>query len=138
MFGLAAGEAILRGMERKTRQRDAVCGVFERESRPLSPLEVLQEAQRELPTLGIATVYRHLRSLVEEEWLQLVELPGVPPRYERAGKHHHHHFHCHGCGKVYELEGCTGGFASLVPDGFELESHTMVLHGRCAGCTHAA
>ena len=87
------------------------------------------------PGLGIATVYRTLKALVEEGALTQVELPGEPPRYETHGKRHHHHFHCRACDRVYELEGCPEGLRSLTPAGFSLESHEVVLYGRCAACS---
>ena len=73
-------------MQRNTAQRRAIQAVFWSIERPLSPLEVLAAAQDELPGLGIATVYRSLKDLVEEQWLVVVELPGEAPRYERRTK----------------------------------------------------
>ena len=103
-------------------------------NRPLSPQEVLDAARGHHPKLGIATVYRTLKALVADEALAQVELPGEPPRYEATGKRHHHHFHCRACDRVYELEGCPEGLRGLTPAGFALESHEVVLSGRCAEC----
>ncbi len=121
-------------MERATRQRQAIREVMHELNRPLSPAEVLEAARQKVPGLGIATVYRTLKGLVEEGSAVPVELPGQPPRYELAGKKHHHHFHCLHCGKVFELEGCPGDFTSMVPKGFQTERHEIVLYGRCADC----
>ncbi len=121
-------------MERDTRQRRAIRRVIEEAGRPLSPQEVLKVAQAHTPGLGIATVYRTLKGLVEEGWLVQVELPGEPPRYETATKAHHHHFQCRTCGQVYEIEGCPQNVQSLTPSGFLLEGHYMVLYGLCATC----
>lgn len=121
-------------MERDTAQRRAIRKVFADVHRPLSPQEVLDEAQRSAPKLGIATVYRTLKSLTDQGWLTAVELPGQPQRYEVAGKKHHHHFNCRKCGRVFELEGCPGNLARMVPDGFEMEDHEVFLFGRCADC----
>jgi Fur family transcriptional regulator, ferric uptake regulator len=121
-------------MNRHTTQRDAIRGAFAAADRPLGPREVLELAQGELPGLGIATVYRNINRLVAEGWLTPVALPGEPARYEQAGKHHHHHFHCRRCGGVYEVHGCPGSLRRLVPRGFKLESHELVLGGVCARC----
>lgn len=125
-------------MERKTRQRDAIRQVFEQTPRPLGPFEVLEAGRAEVRGLGIATVYRTINSFVETGWLVPVELPGEAPRYERAGAGHHHHFRCRLCTRVFEIEGCTGDFAKLAPPGFQLESHDIVLYGKCARCVAAA
>jgi Fur family ferric uptake transcriptional regulator len=123
-------------MERETQQRRAIRDAFTRVRRPLAPQEVLGEAQPDAPGLGIATVYRNVKSLVEDGWLKAVELPGQPPRYELADIGHHHHFHCTACGKVFDIEGCVGRLGSLVPPGFKLENHDITLYGRCANCSH--
>ncbi|MEW6280573.1 MAG: transcriptional repressor, partial [Candidatus Eremiobacterota bacterium] len=50
-------------MERNTRQRDAIRRALADANRPLAPQEVLEEARRYSPGLGIATVYRNLKGL---------------------------------------------------------------------------
>ena len=125
-------------MERDTAQRRAIRAVFDAQARPLSPQEVLTSAQAEVDGLGIATVYRTIKSLVEERWLAVVDLPGQPPRYELAGLAHHHHFSCRGCKRVYDLPGCGATVEAHVPPGFEIESHEMIVYGRCAQCRGGA
>ena len=124
-------------MERSTRQRAAIVSAIERERRPLSPGEILSGAQAEVPGLGAATVYRTLKALVADGVVVAVELPGEPPRYEPAGAKHHHHFRCRDCDRVFEVPGCAKGISALVPRGFELEGHELVLYGRCRGCMAA-
>jgi Fur family transcriptional regulator, ferric uptake regulator len=121
-------------IERETQQRRAIREAFTRAGRPLAPHEILAEANPDAPTLGIATVYRNVKSLVDEGWLKTVELPGQPPRYELADIGHHHHFHCTSCGKVFDIEGCVGKLGALVPKGYELDSHDITLYGRCDKC----
>jgi Fur family ferric uptake transcriptional regulator len=120
--------------ERTTRQREAIRAAFVQAGRPLSPQEAHSAARYLVPTLGIATVYRTLTLFVEEGLLTAVELPGTIARYELAGLAHHHHFHCRGCGRVYDLQGCPGDLRQLAPPGFALESHEIVLYGRCVQC----
>lgn len=121
-------------MQRKTQQRDAIREAFEVAGRPLSPQETLDAARLQVPALGVATVYRNIKSLLKEGWLQEVELPGQPSRYERADKAHHHHFHCHRCDRVYEVDDCPGDIRKLVPEGFQLETHEIILYGTCQEC----
>jgi len=63
-----------------------------------------------------------------------VRIPGGSPRYELADAAHHHYFRCRGCLEVYNVQGCVGNFATLVPEGFQLEAHELVLYGRCQRC----
>ena len=121
-------------MQRNTRQRQAIKQVIERADRPLSPQEIHEAAAREAEGLGIATVYRTIKSLVEAGELTAVDVPGEPPRYEPAGKDHHHHFHCTRCGRVFEVEDCPGKLQDLAPRGFRVEGHHLTLYGACAEC----
>jgi Fur family ferric uptake transcriptional regulator len=122
-------------MQRDTAQRRAIRRALEEAGRPLGALEVLESSKRHAPGLGIATVYRTLKALGVEGEVTAVEIPGEPPRYEAAGKGHHHHFLCERCGKAYELGGCLGGLNGLLPRGFKMSGHELLLHGRCAACS---
>lgn len=119
---------------RNTSQRQTVRQVFEESDRPLSTNEVLERATRYKPGIGIATIYRTLKLLLDSGWLVTVKLPNEPPRYEKGGKPHHHHFHCQGCGRVYEVPGCPEFLTRIVPPGFEMEDHHLLLYGRCPEC----
>jgi Fur family ferric uptake transcriptional regulator len=121
-------------LTRNTTQKAAIRKAFELADRPLSTNEVLGLAQTNVGGLGIATVYRNVKSLVDEGWLATVELPGEPPRYEVSGKAHHHHFRCDGCGKVFELDGCLPGMDRLAAAGFSVARHELTLYGACPEC----
>lgn len=119
---------------RRTRQRDAIRRSLEATERPLSPAEVLEIARREIPGLGIATVYRAINALERDGVIVPVQFPGDPARYEFAGKRHHHHFRCRRCGRVFEVQGCMGTGESITPTGFTLEGHELLLFGVCRAC----
>ncbi len=125
-------------MQRDTSQRRAIRKIFSEAGRPLSPIEVFEKAQRLVPTIGLATVYRTLSGLTSQGWLVPVELPGEAPRYEQSGKPHHHHFSCRGCRQLYKMDGCPSDIARLVPPGFSMENHELVVYGLCAQCGAAA
>jgi len=119
---------------RRTEQKSAIRRVLEVADRPLSPREILDEARRFVPGLGIATVYRNLKALLTDGFLTPVELPGKTNRYELAGKQHHHHFHCRTCDRVFEVLSCPPGLERMTPAGFRLSGHELVLFGECAQC----
>jgi Fur family ferric uptake transcriptional regulator len=125
-------------MERKTRQRGAIRDAIAQADRPLLPQEVLEAAQHAVPSLGIATVYRNLKVLVEEGELQAVNLPGENPRFELVGHQHHHHFQCRQCQRVFDVHACPGDLGSLAPQGFTVEDHDLTLYGRCKDCVAPA
>ncbi len=120
---------------RDTRQRRAIRAAFLAADRPLDPSEVLELAAGEHGGLGIATVYRNIKILLDEGWLTTVELPGEVTHYELAGKAHHHHFHCKSCGKVFELNACLPNVQKLAPPGFRVAGHDLLLYGDCRECS---
>jgi Fur family ferric uptake transcriptional regulator len=129
----AASPSRLIPVERATRQRAAIREALQAAARPLLPDEVLLAASAAVPGLGIATVYRNLKLLVEEGELRAVALPGENLRYERAG-HHHHHFQCKRCQRVFDVHACPGDLAGLAPAGFVVQDHELTLYGLCGEC----
>ena len=121
-------------MERNTRQRKAIQECIAAAGRPLSPQEILEHAQGVVPGIGMATIYRNIKAMLEAGDIAAVSLPGGGDRYEIAGHEHHHHFHCRGCDKVYEVHACPGDMKKLAPEGFVLESHELTLYGLCSQC----
>lgn len=121
-------------MERSTRQRDSIRTALEAAGRPLLPTEILLAAQRQVPSLGLATVYRNLKQLMQAGEIQTVELPGEAARFEVTGHHHHHHFRCNVCKRVFAVNACPGDMQKLAPDGFLVEGHELTLYGRCGDC----
>ncbi len=144
-----------------TRQKQAVLQALSASGRSLHPSEIQALAQRAAPTLNLSTVYRQLKTLVDEQRVKKVELPGQPARFEaatlaptpsgRSHHHahgpgdaaahpvaarldHHHHFHCLDCEQVFPIHGCPGPMEGLAPQGFQVVSHDLTLHGRCADC----
>ena len=121
-------------MERYSRQRAAIRAAIDLAQRPLSPQEVLEAAQTEVAGLGLATVYRNIKLLLEAGEVQTVNLPGDSPRYESAQHEHHHHFQCNACQRVFDVHECPGNLAKLAPAGFTVEHHEITLYGRCTDC----
>jgi Fur family ferric uptake transcriptional regulator len=119
---------------RDTSQRRAIWQALEGTNRPLTAAEILEAARASVPGIGVATVYRAVKSLQSDGALHQVELPGDVPRYELSGKGHHHHFHCRSCKRVFEVSACPGDLRHLAPPGFLLETHEVILYGRCSTC----
>lgn len=121
-------------MDRSTKQKRAIEAVLHARANPLTAIEIHALASREVPSIGLATVYRSLKSLANDGLVVTVEIAGQPPRYERADKGHHHHFFCRECGGVFELEKCVEGIKSIAPPRFRVEDHEITLYGACDAC----
>ena len=118
-------------MERITTQRRAIRRVLEEAPGPLGPMEVLETATADGVRLGLATVYRTIRWLLDAGEVTAVDLPGEPARYEPATRVHHHHFRCTRCGRVIDIPCTVRALETMVPSGYTLEAHEIFLSGTC-------
>lgn len=125
-------------MSYATRQKEVLEAVFDRARRPLTPREIREEARKEIPALGLATVYRAIKQFVADGRVRPVTVPGAAPRYEQAGRSHHHFFLCGECKRLFDLIGCVPGLQSLAPAGFRVRQHEIVLYGECGTCAGKA
>ena len=97
-------------MKRHTRQGEVILAAIKTAGRPLTPLEIHQLASKKIPRLGIATTYRHIKTLSESHQVVGVDYPGQPPRYEWADGQDKVHFACRACDKLFALESENLGF----------------------------
>lgn len=124
-------------MKRTTTQRRAIEQVFVEHERPLAVEEILTYGRESVPSLNVATVYRTLKLLIDNGWLDKIFHPSFGALYERSGKDHHHHFFCRECNRAYELPGCALKVDDAAPHGFVIEDHEVFLLGKCATCAGA-
>lgn len=118
----------------KTQQRSSILEALHELGRPVTAQELLETAAANSPGLGLATVYRTLKRLVDVGEVRKIEVAGVPPHYEMEDDQHHHFFVCEDCHKMFDLAGCPGGFKKLLPSGFKMKSHEVVIYGACPDC----
>ena len=119
----------------KTQQRSSILAALDEIGRPVTPPELLDYSSVKSPGLGLATVYRVLKKLVETGKARKIEISGVPPHYEvLREKHHHHFFVCEECRSMSVLTGCSGGFKKILPAGYKMTSHEVVIYGECQKC----
>lgn len=123
-------------MRGQSRYKETVNDALRTASGPLSATDLHTRLRH--TGIGIATVYRVLRKGLEDGELACVELPGGPKRYKPADQACHHHFECVECHTVYDVKGSFDGLDHLIPEGFELEQHEIILSGRCRECAKTA
>ncbi|MFW6058616.1 MAG: Fur family transcriptional regulator [Phycisphaeraceae bacterium] len=123
--------------ERRTQQRAAILEAIRGAAGPLTVDQIQAAAQRTVANLGIATVYRTVKLLLDHGEIRTVTLPDGQPRYEAADLGHHHHFRCRRCGRVYDLDLCPIALPEgmKLPGGFHVEDHEVTLYGTCPRCS---
>jgi len=122
-------------MKRNTSQGNVILEVIKSANRPLTPLEIHQRASNNSPRIGIATTYRHLKSLTENSLVVGVDYPGQPPRYEWADGKDKIHFACRACDKLFALDDTTEDTPpAKAPAGFKVQGFEVMLYGICPEC----
>lgn len=124
-----------------TRQRDLILKIVQ-ESGTVHPTAdyVFAEARKEVPGIGLATVYRNLNSLAEKNLIRRLTFPDSPDRYDKSIANHGHAV-CRECGKVIDYtfgENETNAFVSqvqkLLGDEAKAEGVHIVVNCVCAEC----
>lgn len=121
-------------MQRTTKQRTAILKCLLDAQRPLYVEEILSKASLKIPQINLSTVYRTLKTLLKEEKITLVNLPGDKPCYEIKKKEHCHYFSCDVCHKIYFIYKCPQGLPEIFPKGFKVLEHSITLSGLCIEC----
>ncbi len=115
---------------RSTRQRHAIKQAFEKVQRPLGPKEVLDIASESVQNLGIATVYRNIKTMLEQNELMSVDIPGQPSRYYLPMEEKHPIFLCHRSNRAFFLrpEDVKVQLNNL-PRNFHVQFSEVIVHG---------
>jgi Fur family ferric uptake transcriptional regulator len=125
--------------QRRTSQREAIRAAIDDARGPLTVNEIHDRAQQRVEGLGMATVYRTVRLLLDEDVIHEVLMSDGERRYESAGLGHHHHFRCRRCDHVFDLPGCLLSIpdGTTLPGGYIVDGHELTLFGICPRCTDA-
>ena len=120
--------------QRKTQQRDIIREIIRESSGPLTVNEIHEAAEKKQESIGIATVYRTVKLLMDSKIIQSVTLPDGLQRYETAELGHHHHFHCSGCNNVIDINECCMHLHEDEVEGHLIHSHEITFFGLCKDC----
>ncbi len=114
---------------RATKQRHAIKKAFEDAARPLGPKEILHIAGKSVPNLGIATIYRNIKVMIDEGELETVDLPGQASRYQRPSEDNQQLIICENDDSVFTLKSDIEGFEPELPEGFVLKRYQIIYYG---------
>lgn len=88
---------------RNTKQKQAIISYFEKfpEAHPCAE-EVYEYVKQEIPTIGIATVYRNLNQFIEDNEIRCLLVNKNSTHYDYFA-HDHAHFICENCGCIKNI-----------------------------------
>lgn len=122
---------------RPTKQRIAIESDLESVEEFRTAQEIHASLHATGDKIGLATVYRTLQAMVDEDIVDQLRTDDGEQIFRRCSTGHHHHLVCRDCGRTVEVEGpaverWTDRVA--VEHGFTDVSHTLELFGRCTEC----
>lgn len=85
-----------------SKQRSLILNIVQ--GNPVHPTAewVYEQARKEMPSIGIATVYRNLNALVGLGQIEKIHNADGIDRFD-ANINEHYHMHCTSCGKLIDL-----------------------------------
>lgn len=138
---LPPGYLILRVREagyRVTAARMAVCQVLEEADGHINAEEICAEAQKVLPAINLASVYRTLTILDELGLVHEVRIGTMPGRWAVASSEAEIHLHCTECEGVshHPLQDTLENLLDHIyhGHGFKIQRANLVLNGVCKDC----
>ncbi|MDQ7085197.1 MAG: Fur family transcriptional regulator [Sulfurovum sp.] len=122
-----------------TNQREIVLYTLYTNTQHFTSEDLYLLIKKEYPQLsiGIATVYRTLTLLEENDIVSSISLGVQGKKYEIANKPHHDHIICEICHTIVEFENKEIEELQDViakENGFKLTNHLMQLYGVCKVC----
>ncbi|HVV74901.1 MAG TPA: Fur family transcriptional regulator [Mycobacteriales bacterium] len=126
---------------RSTRQGAAIDEVLASADGFLTAQALYDALRARRESVGLTTVYRHLRRLAEDGAVDVVVRPDGEAAFRRCGpaasgepEQHHHHLVCRTCGYSVEIEGPeveSWAHRVAADAGFTNVSHTLEIFGEC-------
>jgi Fe2+ or Zn2+ uptake regulation protein len=122
-----------------TPRRKAVIKLFLKSKTQMRPCDVYKNLKKNLPQIGLPTVYRILNELknigiliqvLSEDRQLYYSLCSMPDE-------HHHHFICTKCKKTEEIDYCNfSEISRLIEKNLKckVESHLLQIKGLCTQC----
>lgn len=126
--------AMVQGGFRLTPQRRQVYEVLMEKRDHPTATEIFVRAQKEMPSISLATVYNCLETMVGSGLVKAVHVDREPTRF-CANLREHGHFHCTECGHISDIEFAqTHEKGWKLPSGFLVTQQDVSLRGLCADC----
>jgi Fur family transcriptional regulator, peroxide stress response regulator len=128
------------GTNRKSKQREAIMKVLRDTSSHPSAEWIYEQVKKEMPKIGLATVYRNLRLLKEAGEVREMHTSDDTARFD-GNTSMHYHFCCDRCGKILDLDepiDATIETRVARKTGLKVTRHHLELGGLCLDCQKPA
>ena len=124
-------------MQKRSRQRELLLEILRGTTCHPDADWVFSQMREKMPNISLGTVYRNLSRLSEEGIILKLDVGQSVDRFDGFAAPHYH-LACSGCGAVVDI---PMAYAPALDDtakkesGCEIESHSLLFHGKCPSCT---
>lgn len=95
--------------------------------------DIYEDVKKQYPTLSLATIYKNIIVMQENNVIVEVPMNGEKSKYELK-KDEHMHLICEKCGFIMDTEITSQTKEALVIENFQLKSSQINLFGLCKKC----
>ncbi|MCH9812377.1 MAG: transcriptional repressor [Epsilonproteobacteria bacterium] len=117
-----------------TPQRLAIVSLMDMHGH-ISVREIFDKIKANFPSLSLATVYKNINAMLENNFIKELKIVGQDAKYELI-KEAHSHMICQKCGKVEDIILDTQKLAMAAADksAYQIEESTVQIFGVCPAC----
>jgi Fe2+ or Zn2+ uptake regulation protein len=122
---------------RITRPRRIILDIIAASSRPVTPMEIFDQARSVMPHIGLVTVYRTVEALEKLMLIDRIHHHGQCQTVFRGTHGHQHLLVCTECGSSAYFDGLEAEqqFADIGKShGYQVTGHWLQLSGLCQEC----
>jgi Fur family peroxide stress response transcriptional regulator len=128
--------SIERTVNNRSKQRDAIVRVLRNTTSHPTAERVYEQVKKELPGVGLATIYRNLRLLSEAGEIAEIATKAGTNHFD-GNAEQHYHFRCDRCGSIHDLDEPVDKAIEdrvATKTGFIVTGHYVELGGLCLSC----
>ncbi len=120
-------------MFRNTKQKACIFKTVQELCHPTAQ-DIYLSVKNMCPTISMGTVYRILGSLVKNNQLTQIQVPGHADCYDWNNTKHYHLI-CKKCGKICDIDTpYIPQLNQVSTNGYLIEAHTILFSGICPHC----
>lgn len=125
---------------RSSRQRDVVLETVRSTFEHPTAEWIFRKARKRLPRVGLGTVYRNLKALVDEGLIREVRRADEAVRYD-GNTGEHYHIRCISCSRISDLPVSVDRaieHRARYATNYSIVGHEVEVHGVCPACRRAS
>lgn len=121
---------------RVTSQRLELIKIFDKNKKPLTALEIHQLLVDNEINIRLSTIYRNLKSFIENDLLRQLNFYDDEKYYELKSEKHHQHLICIKCGEILAIDCPLGEYEKELEEktNYKIKKHDMEMYGICPEC----